>query len=238
MKREENIRQKQNIQNDMPQTGMSIARLAFSNNIQNKTRSIFVTVSICFTMMLLVIVSSYGYGMLRSQKVNAGLSSGSHYGYIKRADAKQISQMELRGEFDEIGLMALTALTQNDGAMYYADETALAFNNMQNRLAEGAYPEKGNEIAAGAAFLKECGVSDPKVGDKVRLQRRFNMETPFEAEEYTISGLVKENEVGTGIYRAVFVSKEYFEHSVPRQEREYNAYFSLAPFVEINTDNA
>lgn len=237
MKREENIRQKQNIQNDMPQTGMSIARLAFSNNIQNKTRSIFVTVSICFTMMLLVIVSSYGYGMLRSQKVNAGLSSGSHYGYIKRADAKQISQMELRGEFDEIGLMALTALTQNDGAMYYADETALAFNNMQNRLAEGAYPEKGNEIAAGAAFLKECGVSDPKVGDKVRLQRRFNMETPFEAEEYTISGLVKENEVGTGIYRAVFVSKEYFEHSVPRQEREYNAYFSLAPFVEINTDN-
>lgn len=66
--------------------------------------------------------------------------------------------------------MALTALTQNDGAMYYADETALAFNNMQNRLAEGAYPEKGNEIAAGAAFLKECGVSDPKVGDKVRLQ--------------------------------------------------------------------
>lgn len=238
MKREENIRQKQNIQNDMPQTGMSIARLAFSNNIQNKTRSIFVTVSICFTMMLLVIVSSYGYGMLRSQKVNAGLSSGSHYGYIKRADAKQISQMELRGEFDEIGLMALTALTQNDGAMYYADETALAFNNMQNRLAEGAYPEKGNEIAAGAAFLKECGVSDPKVGDKVRLQRRFNMETPFEAEEYTISGFVKENEVGTGIYRAVFVSKEYFEHSVPRQEREYNAYFSLAPFVEINTDNA
>lgn len=238
MKREENIRQKQNIQNDMPQTGMSIARLAFSNNIQNKTRSIFVTVSICFTMMLLVIVSSYGYGMLRSQKVNAGLSSGSHYGYIKRADAKQISQMELRGEFDEIGLMALTALTQNDGAMYYADETALAFNNMQNRLAEGAYPKKGNEIAAGAAFLKECGVSDPKVGDKVRLQRRFNMETPFEAEEYTISGLVKENEVGTGIYRAVFVSKEYFEHSVPRQEREYNAYFSLAPFVEINTDNA
>lgn len=238
MKREENIRQKQNIQNDIPQTGMSIARLAFSNNIQNKTRSIFVTVSICFTMMLLVIVSSYGYGMLRSQKVNAGLSSGSHYGYIKRADAKQISQMELRGEFDEIGLMALTALTQNDGAMYYADETALAFNNMQNRLAEGAYPEKGNEIAAGAAFLKECGVSDPKVGDKVRLQRRFNMETPFEAEEYTISGLVKENEVGTGIYRAVFVSKEYFEHSVPRQEREYNAYFSLAPFVEINTDNA
>ena len=238
MKREENIRQKQNIQNDMPQTGMSIARLAFSNNIQNKTRSIFVTVSICFTMMLLVIVSSYGYGMLRSQKVNAGLSSGSHYGYIKRADAKQISQMELRGEFDEIGLMALTALTQNDGAMYYADETALAFNNMQNRLAEGAYPEKGNEIAAGAAFLKECGVSDPKVGDKARLQRRFNMETPFEAEEYTISGLVKENEVGTGIYRAVFVSKEYFEHSVPRQEREYNAYFSLAPFVEINTDNA
>lgn len=238
MKREENIRQKQNIQNDMPQTGMSIARLAFSNNIQNKTRSIFVTVSICFTMMLLVIVSSYGYGMLRSQKVNAGLSSGSHYGYIKRADAKQISQMELRGKFDEIGLMALTALTQNDGAMYYADETALAFNNMQNRLAEGAYPKKGNEIAAGAAFLKECGVSDPKVGDKVRLQRRFNMETPFEAEEYTISGLVKENEVGTGIYRAVFVSKEYFEHSVPRQEREYNAYFSLAPFVEINTDNA
>lgn len=238
MKREENIRQKQNIQNDMPQTGISIAKLAFSNNIQNKTRSIFVTVSICFTMMLLVIVSSYGYGMLRSQKVNAGLSSGSHYGYIKRADAKQISQMELRGEFDEIGLMALTALTQNDGAMYYADETALAFNNMQNRLAEGAYPEKGNEIAAGAAFLKECGVSDPKVGDKVRLQRRFNMETPFEAEEYTISGLVKENEVGTGIYRAVFVSKEYFEHSVPRQEREYNAYFSLAPFVKINTGNA
>lgn len=238
MKREENIRQKQSIQKDMPQTGMSIARLAFSNNIQNKTRSILVTVSICFTMMLLVIVSSYGYGMLRSQKVNAGLSSGSHYGYIKRADAEQISQMELRGEFDEIGLMALTALTQNDGAMYYADETALAFNNMQNRLAEGAYPEKGNEIAAGAAFLKECGVPDPKVGDKVYLQRRFNMETPFEAEEYTISGLVKENEVGTGIYRAVFVSKEYFEHSVPRQEREYNAYFSLAPFVEINTDNA
>lgn len=107
MKREENIRQKQNIQNDMPQTGMSIARLAFSNNIQNKTRSIFVTVSICFTMMLLVIVSSYGYGMLRSQKVNAGLSSGSHYGFIKRADAKQISQMELRGEFDEIGLWRL-----------------------------------------------------------------------------------------------------------------------------------
>lgn len=41
--------------------------------------------------------------------------------------------------------------------------------------------------------------------------------------------------VFTGRY---LYSKEYFEHSVPRQEREYNAYFSLAPFVEINTDNA
>ncbi len=146
--------------------------------------------------------------------------------------------MKLCSEFDKIGLMALTALTQNDGAMYYADDTALAFNNMHNRLAEGTYPKKGNEIAAGAAFLKECGISDPKVGDKVRLQRRFDMETPFEEEEYTISGLVKENEVGTGVYRAVFLSREYFEDAVPREKREYNAYFSLAPFVKINTDDA
>lgn len=226
------------MQRKTPQKGMSIARLALCSNRQNKTRSILVTVSICFTMLLLVLVSSYGYGLIRSQKVNAGLSSGSHYGYIKRADGEMIAQMKLRSEFDKIGLMALTALTQNDGAMYYADDTALAFNNMQNRLAEGTYPKAGNEIAAGAAFLKECGVSDPKVGDKVRLQRRFDMETPFEEEEYTISGLVKENEVGTGVYRAVFLSREYFEGAVPREKREYNAYFSLAPFVQINTDDA
>lgn len=226
------------MQSKTPQKSMSIARLALCSSRQNKTRSILVTVSICFTMLLLVLVSSYGYGLIRSQKVNAGLSSGSHYGYIKRADEEMIAQMKLRSEFDKIGLMALTALTQNDGAMYYADDTALAFNNMHNRLAEGTYPKEGNEIAAGAAFLKECGVSDPRVGDKVRLQRRFDMETPFEEEEYTISGLIKENEVGTGVYRAVFISKEYFETAVPDGEREYNAYFSLAPFVQINTDDA
>lgn len=218
--------------------GMTIGRLALCNDKNDRTRSILVMVTVCLTTLLLVLIASYGYGMLRSQKVNAGLASGSHYGYFKKAGEKQIEQMRLRSEFDQIGRMALMALTQQDGAMYYADETALLLNNMENRLIEGHYPEEGNEIAAGASFLKLCGMKEPKVGDTVTLQRRFDMETPYEEETYTVSGIIRENEVGSGIYRAVFVSEEYYESVVLPQEREYNVCFTLQPSVQINTDNA
>lgn len=217
---------------------MSITGLAWNNVKRDRTRSVLVTVSIGLTMMMLVLVASYGYGIIKGQRKNAGVMSGDFYAHFRYVTQEQLNEMRLRSEFSEIGIMALTAVTENDGAMYYADETALAMNNMEARLAEGAYPESYHEIAAGAAFLKECGLEDPKPGDTVAIGRRFDLETPYEPEEYVVSGILKENEIGSGIFRAVFLSEEYYETAVPQDERQYNVYFSLSPTPGLNTDTA
>ena len=217
---------------------ISMMRLAWNNVKHDRTRSILVTVSISLTMMLLTLIASYGYGTIKGQRANAGLTSGNYYAHFRYVTQKQLNEMRLRSEFSKIGTMSLTAVTEKGWAMYYADDTALSMNNMELRLKEGGYPESYHEIAAGAAFLEECGLKDPKPGDTVTLNRRFDLETPYEPEEYVVSGILKENEVGSGVFRAVFLSEEYYEAMIPEEERQYNVYFSLLPDPRLNTDTA
>ncbi|MDO4321741.1 MAG: FtsX-like permease family protein [Lachnospiraceae bacterium] len=216
---------------------MTITKLAWNNNRCNRSRSILVTVSISLTMLLLVIVSSYGYGIVKSEHANAGLYSGSHYGYFRNVDTRKLQNMQLRSEFKGIGVMALAAVTEQEDLLYFADTETLELNNMMEKLADGAYPLEKNEIAARPAFFRKYGLEEPKPGDTVTISRRASLEEPFEEETFVISGVLKEDGAAGGEAGTAFVSQEYYEFLVPKDQRQYNVYFTLDPSVPINSDS-
>ncbi len=217
--------------------GMSITKLAWNNNKCNRTRSILVTVSITLTMLSLVIVASYGYGIIKSERVNAGLYSGSHYGCFRNVSPDQIHTMELRSEFEEIGVMASVGVTEQEDSLQFADMETLELNHMIEQLEDGLYPLEKNEITASRDFFERCGVSEPKLGDTVTVSARGSLEVPYKDEEFVICGILKEREGSTKRNSAAFVSQKYYESLVPESERRYHAYFTLNPSVSINSDN-
>ena len=127
-----------------------ITNIALKNNRKNRTRSILVIISILLTTILLTVISCFAYGMIKSQKVNAEAIYGSWYGALNGVTEDDISEINKRGEFKNIGRAAYAAEVMSDGnlSLYFFDETARSLTNTDDRLKRGRFPESANEIAA------------------------------------------------------------------------------------------
>ena len=77
----------------------TVTKLALANDKKNRTRSILVIISICITTMLLTAIATVGYGMVKSNRVNAGELYGSYYGSFNGVDKNQLKEMQLRSDF-------------------------------------------------------------------------------------------------------------------------------------------
>lgn len=224
-----------------------IAKVALSNDKKNKTRSFLIMVAVFLTTMLLTILCTYANGINKSNRANAGMQYGHFYGAWQSLDQEQLQEMGRRGEFSEIGTMAMAGLLQGnttgrekvDASMVTADDTSLSLTNLDREIKEGHFPEKENEIAAQPDFFESMGYSDINVGDQVTLPYRANLQQTYQDKKFVVSGLIEEQKNGLKqkSYR-VYCSKAFYETEFPEEQRRYIAYFTLKDSVEMNTDNA
>ena len=135
----------------------------------NRTRSILVAFSIVLTMMLLTAIASAGYGIIQMNRVNAGEWYGSYYGYMQGVSQEQILEMSRHREFTKSGRASFLGVVDMDvrALFVWADDEAARMNHAELALAEGRYPQTGNEIAAQYAFFRKLGIENPKIGDTV-----------------------------------------------------------------------
>lgn len=107
---------------------------------------------------------------------------------------EQVNEMEKRGEFDDIGLMANVGESDTKGhsKLVWADEKALLMTNAYTMLRDGKIPKELNEITASKAFFEQLGYKNIKVGDKVTVPVRKNGMEAFQNQEFVISGIMKD----------------------------------------------
>lgn len=219
----------------------SLSRLAYCNTRANKTRSILIIISILLTSMLLTVIATWGYGIVRTSRENADDLYGSYYGSFKGVSVSQLEKMKLRSEFSEMGKLAYTAEVEGkaDLFLYAADREALKLTNMDIKLQEGAFPEKEDEIAGSAAFFQNLGYDNPKVGDRITCNYRIDLNSKYAGREFVISGIVKGNRAENyKLASAGYVSEKWYEQLVKEEQRVYEVYFRLEDSIGINSDNA
>lgn len=219
----------------------TLTRLAISNDKENKTRSILVIVSVILTTLLLTVILTYGYGLVKFNKATAGDMYGHYYGYMKEIGEEQLQNMRHHSAFTDIGILAQTGMVENadyDIALYYADETCRELMNTEKVFAEGHYPETEQEIAAIPMFFEALGYKDAKIGERIVISCRSGLDRKFEEKEFVISGLLyqKQTDIEMTAFMA-YISGEFYESFVPEEEQYVNAYFRLADSVPITIDN-
>ena len=226
-----------------------MTNLSLSNIRQNRSRSILTVISIVLTTLLLTVIASYGYGIIKSNHVNAGNLYGTYHGAFAGVGQEQLRDMNLRGEFSEIGLSASAGSVQSvasDGvpndvsmSLMWADETTGKLANLNRQLESGSFPQEVDEITAQPGFFRMLGYDDPQIGDTVQINTRISMQDYFAPETFVISGLLKEDtSQGTsGSYQA-FVSKAYYDSRVDPAQQSYNVYFRLSDSVPVTGDTA
>lgn len=221
---------------------MTLTDLARSNNRENKTRSILVIISCMLTTLLLTVIATYGYGAIKSQRVNAGAAYGTFYGVLRNVSDEEFVELERHSEFAELGKFVPVGQIDSDKknlSLAVMDETCMRLTNMDKSLAEGRYPENATEIAAQPGFFRSLGLDHVQVGDTVTFSWRLDLNSYFEPLTMTVSGIMEERESGieaTGF--SGFVSQTFYENYVSEGARRYQVYFLLNESVPINGDQA
>ncbi len=220
-----------------------ITSLAVSNVKKNRTRSILIMISIFMTTLLLTAIGTLGNGLIRHEKTNAGILYGSYYGTFGGAKEENIREMEKRSEFTDIGRMAALGEVEGDGnfSLLCADDKTRSMTNLEQKLKEGSFPEGKNEIAAQPVFFRKLGLKNPKVGDAVTISYRRGLDTPYEAQDFIISGLLEdmENEEEEAVNGAAgYVSEACYNEKVPAEDRAYTIYFRLDETISFTEDEA
>ena len=212
-------------------------KIAVANLKENKSRTLLISISIMLTTMLLTMIALFAYGVIKENKVNAGIRTGEHFGGFARAGKEVYEKVKIHGEFYDVGRtgsLGEVPLEKADGVLSYADAVARQLGHMEPT--EGAFPVKENEIAGQKGFFRAAGLEDPKIGDKVSLRYRIGDEA-FTSGEFVISGFWEEGERNelTKMYGA-YISEAFYENNVPEQEQNYNVVFKVKNDENLNED--
>lgn len=220
----------------------TLTGLAWSNNKENKTRSILVITSCMLTTLLLTVIATFGYWYVKSERTNAGENYGHYYGIFGNLNDDKIKELERHSKFTDLGRYAPAGGIDSDKvnlSIAFADDTCMQLTNMNKKLAEGRYPEKEDEIAAQPGFFRSLGIQNVQVGDTVTFSCRPDLNSFFEPVTMTVSGIISEteNELEAAGYNG-YVSRAFYENYVPEESKRYHIYFRLDETVDINADNA
>lgn len=180
-----------------------IGKLANRNIKFNKTRNIFVLITIVLSVSLLGTMSLFQSA--REQRINKRIDEVQHVIY----DDVREEQIEKLRYSDEIDFLTLTKFgdgfkVQNKMILpvYFEKDTK---NIKTKTIVEGSYPEKLNEMVVDKPMLKLFPDSE-NIGDSIKIRFLDGSE-----EEFIISGFYEEIDEKSSVYSILF-SKDYSEN--------------------------
>lgn len=219
----------------------TIRLLAKSNNRKNKTRSLLIMFSIFLTTVLLTVICTYAYGLIKTQKANAAVYYGSYYGICQSVTEGQLKEMGRRREITAIGLTAGAGMIhhEEDVAFMMTDEYAREMGNLSGSLKEGKFPEQETEIAAQQEFFESIGYEGVKPGDTVELEYRKDLRQKYEKRKFAVSGIINSRKSVTDQKAyVVYASPAFYESQFDAGERRYMVMFQLDDSTELTYDTS
>ncbi len=216
----------------------TLKNLAISNNKANKTRSILIIISVALTTILLTVISTWGYGLIKVNRENAGAFYGSYYGTYNNVTDDELKEMNLRSEFSQIGKLSYVGEIENKlGGICTVDDTVIELTNLDTSLESGKFPQKENEIVGQASFFQMLGYENVNIGDTISLNYREDNYSKYVTNEFVVSGIIKESEPKANSY-VLYVSNNFYNSLKESDEMRYKVYFTLDESININYDIA
>lgn len=212
-----------------------ITTTALANFRKNKSRNILIGFAIALTTLLLTAVPTFLFDFMSIQFQAVGNVYPTFHGMYRDVSYSVAQEMKEDERLDEVGLREDPAYMycENDpGAvipMIAVDDMAIRLN--KQKLVEGRFPEKSDEIAVTRGLLEVMGISGD-IGDRI--------DVPFQpmtnegkgllkTKEFTITGFAEDTKQSRekGIY-AAHVSGDFAGEILEDQQRLYRVYFRLA----------
>lgn len=224
----------------------TMTKIALSNNLKNKTRSILIMIAICLMTMLLTIVSFLGSDSIRSGKEDALKYSGSYYGAYNFVNSTQLQEVKKRAEIADIGIICYAGILKGDAEsnFYSMDEAVLAMlpllrpDTQDSFLEDGSFPINQYDITAGRAFFISQGYDDAEIGDTVSLEYRPGLNEKYTQQDFIISGFLYEPEgYVPGDPHDVYCSLSFVDSKIAKEEQSYSVLFILDDSVRVTMNN-
>lgn len=220
-----------------------INRIAISNNKNNRSRAILIMCSIFLSTVLLTMISSYGFGLVKYEKASAASVYGSYYGMFSGVDETQLEAIENHEDITDVGISRSCGWvdSKDDISLGSFDDMAKEMGAFDERLEVGHYPEKADEIAGSAGAFKAAGYENVKLGDKITLPIRTDLQSAFEYRKFTVSGIQKNSaadEEGISTDNYGMVVSEAFADLFLNPDDPCTVLFRLDENVEIDSEIA
>lgn len=201
----------------------SITTLAVNNLKHNKIRSVLIAVSIILTTCLLAIIALIGNGLIKHQKVNAGIQSGEFDASYINVTEQELEQLKIDKNFFKVGVTQTAAnieLKDVNSTMIYLDKIVEEMIHL--KVIEGRMPEKRNEITAPKELFTYLGLEEPKINDTVSISYRILGKGKIITEDFIISGFLNSTEINNlSKSYSSYISKSWYEANIKPEERLY-----------------
>jgi putative ABC transport system permease protein len=194
--------------------GKVIKKLANRSVKFNRTRNIFILITIVLSVSLLGVMSLTQSA--RHQKIKRQLDMMQHVIY-ENVNEEQMERLKVSDEMDFLSPAKLGQSFKLQNKMirpvYFEKDTKSIKTKM---IAEGNYPKKSNEIVVDKFMLK-LFPNARNIGDSIKIKFLNGSE-----EEFIISGFYEEENEDSSIYTILF-SKEYSENGEQLKDVPYTA---------------
>ena len=194
--------------------GKVIKKLANRSVKFNRTRNIFILITIVLSVSLLGVMSLTQSA--RHQKIKRQLDMMQHVIY-ENVNEEQMERLKVSDEMDFLSPIKLEQSFKLQNKMirpvYFEKDTKSIKTKM---IAEGNYPEKSNEIVVDKPMLK-LFPNARNIGDSIKIKFLNGSE-----EEFIISGFYEEENEDSSIYTILF-SKEYSRNGEQLKDVPYTA---------------
>ncbi len=191
-----------------------IGKLANRSMKFNRTRNIFVLITIVLSVSLLGVMSLFQSA--REHKIKRQLDIVQHVIY-ENVSVEQIEKLKTSDKIDFLTMSKFGNSFKIQNKMirpvYFEKDTK---SIKTKTIVEGSYPEKLNEIVVDKSMLK-LYPNSKNIGDTIKIKFLNDIE-----EEFIISGFYEELNENSSVYSVLF-SKEYSENGEQLKHVNYSA---------------
>ena len=218
----------------------TVNKTALANLRLNKGRNILAGCAVGLTTLLVFLILTIGYGLVRLQTETVNLYYPTYHAMYRPLDEETVKKLEAYQGFETHGLrLDLGQVMWEDGliVMSALDQEAIRLNKLE--LTRGEFPKEENQVVVSPDMLQELGIQGD-IGDEITLEYQ-----PYEAQglgyaredSFVISGFFEASEENreAGVY-SVLTSMEYARNQIPLKDREYYVLVRLAGAEHMYTD--
>lgn len=215
-------------------------QIAVKNMKYHKSKNFLTGIAIFLTTFLMFIVPTMGYDMVIGKNEFTNEMYPTWHALYRNVTEDTVKKLSVHHMISRWGLRSDAGymVTEDaDVSMIYIDGEGLDLYHMA--LAEGEFPKAENEIVVSKGILKALSQTG-NIGDTItvpyQVSRNGGLDYKQETE-FVITGFLEDSQLNTEekIYTS-FVSQDFLEKKIPKEQIRYRFLFQIATGNSVNTD--